>query len=216
MENIRRYLETRLAHNKMSPEQVRLTENRIMTFGLGPENFDESEGYSGYSFDEQREAPDIQTALASLSDVDLKALRGELFEYETYLSSQAGKLAAFEGKKPILERDGVGHFGLKERVTFLIKSISEESHRRKLGFLKTVGLLPKALNREDEIRREVQGLRNSKEMEDKSSRLFGDQYLEDSLEAMGEPPEIPEEKLRKVRENLLKSLDEVQEDDDKK
>ncbi len=41
----------------MSPEQIRLTENRIMTFGLGPENFVESEGYSGYSFDEKRERP---------------------------------------------------------------------------------------------------------------------------------------------------------------
>ncbi len=103
--------------------------------------------------------------------------------YKTYLSSQVGKLAAFEGKKPTLEKDNVAHFGIAQRVGFLQKAIVEEEKKRKLGFWKALLLMPKALERTKEIRNEVESVRLSKEMEDKASRLLGDQYLENSLEA---------------------------------
>ena len=226
MENLKRELETSLAYNKMSPEQIRLTENRIMTFGFGPENFVESAGYSQYSFDGQKEAPAIKRALAGLNAIDLKVLLGELLAYGGYLSSPAGKLATFEGKKPALEKDGVGHFGVAQRANFLIRAIREEMAKQKLGFWNTLHLVPKALGRLDGIRREAGEVRRNKELEDERSASFGDEYLDAAIEALDPPPlgeeerkemdallKALEEKHKKARGELLKALDEQKEKD---
>src|SRR3989344_218545 len=155
MENLRRKLETSLAYNKMSPEEIRLTENRIMTFGFGPENFVESAGYSSYAFDEEKETSAIRQALSELDDAALRTLDVELRRYRDYLSSQAGKLTAVTGKKPALERDDVGHFGVEGRAHFLLQEIKDESRRRGIGFWKTLALVPETLGMGHAIRREA-------------------------------------------------------------
>lgn len=149
------------ADKMMSLREIRLMENRLMTFGFGPENFTENE--DSVSFNEEKEAPAIRQRISEGNDVDLQVLGGMIFKYKLYLSSQAGQMAFQAGAMPDPVLDEVGSFGNSKRMAFIGKMIKEELDRRKVGILKSVWAVPKVTAVEKSLREGVVRDRDNRE-----------------------------------------------------